>query len=89
MTAAPVSSKQIAAIWQAYTLGAVETIAVPRRGCSNACYFVNHDRVARFQVTELPRDKFRREKAAYDLLRAGEVPVPEVLVLDETRALVP
>jgi aminoglycoside phosphotransferase (APT) family kinase protein len=89
MKVGPISSEQIAAIWQAYDLGAVQTITVPRRGCSNACFLVNENRVARFQVTELPLHKFRTEKTAYDLLRASEIPVPEVLVLDESQTLVP
>jgi aminoglycoside phosphotransferase (APT) family kinase protein len=84
-----ITRKQIAAIWQAFDLGAVQTIAVPRRGCSNACFLVNDDRVVRFQVTELPHHKFRTEKAACDLLAAGVLPVPQVLVLDESRTLVP
>src|SRR5947208_3482981 len=89
MKVEPISREQIAAIWQAYELGAVQTITVPRRGCSNACFLVNEDRVARFQVTALPLHKFRTEKTAYDLLRASELPVPEVLVLDESRTLLP
>jgi aminoglycoside phosphotransferase (APT) family kinase protein len=89
MKAGPIGREQIAAIWQAYGLGPVETIAVPRRGCSNACFLVNDNRVVRFQVTELPLHKFRTEKCAYDLLRGGELPVPELLALDESRELVP
>src|SRR5437660_10868338 len=89
MKVEPISSEQIAAIWQAYELGAVQTLAVPRRGCSSACFLVNENRVVRFQVTELPQHKFRTEKIAYDLLRAGPLPVPEVLVLDESRTLLP
>ena len=89
MKAEPIHSEHIAAIWQAFGLGAVQTITVPRRGCSNASFLVNEDRVVRFQVTALPCHKFRTEKIAYDLLRASELPVPEVLVLDESRTLVP
>jgi aminoglycoside phosphotransferase (APT) family kinase protein len=89
MKAEPIGREQIAAIWQAFGLGAVETITVPQRGCSNACFLVNENRVARFQVTDLPHDKFRTEKIAYDLLRASEIPVPEVLVLDESKTLLP
>jgi aminoglycoside phosphotransferase (APT) family kinase protein len=89
MKGEPISSEHIAAIWQALELGAVQTITVPQRGCSNACFLVNEDRVVRFQVTELPHHKFRTEKIAYDLLRGSEIPVPQVLVLDESQALVP
>src|SRR5436309_4102740 len=84
-----INSEHIAAIWQAYDLGAVQTITVPRRGCSNACFLVNENRVVRFQVTALPLHKFRTEKTAYDLLRASELPLPEVLVLDASQTLVP
>jgi aminoglycoside phosphotransferase (APT) family kinase protein len=89
MKGEPIRSEHIAAIWQAFDLGAVETLTVPRRGCSNACFLVNADRVIRFQVTELPHHKFRTEKIAYDLLRGGALPVPEVLALDESQTLVP
>jgi aminoglycoside phosphotransferase (APT) family kinase protein len=89
MKNAPINSEQIAAIWQAFELGAMQQIAVPQRGCSNACFLVNDDRVIRFQVTELPRHKFRTEKIACDLLRSSALPVPQVLVLDESRTLVP
>ena len=85
----PLSSEQIVALWQALELGEVQTLTVPQRGCSNACFLVNADRVVRFQVTELPRHKFRTEQIAYDLLRDSELPVPEVLVLDESQTLVP
>lgn len=89
MKAKPIRSERIKAIWQALELGEVQTITVPRRGCSNACFLVNDDRVVRFQVTELPRHKFRTEKIAYDLLRGSELPIPQVLALDEARTLVP
>jgi aminoglycoside phosphotransferase (APT) family kinase protein len=89
MKGEPISREQIAATWQASGLGAVQTLTVPRRGCSNACFIVNENRVLRFQVTELPRHKFRTEKIAYELLRASEIPVPEVLALDESRTLLP
>src|SRR5437899_3331431 len=89
MKGEPISSENIAAIWQAYELGAVQTITVPRRGCSNACFVVNENRVVRFQVSDLPLHKFRTEKTAYDLLRATDLPVPELLVLDESRTLLP
>jgi aminoglycoside phosphotransferase (APT) family kinase protein len=86
---ASISSEQIAAIWHAHGLGAVRTLAVPRRGCSNACFLVNESHLARFQITDIPRHKFRTERIAYDLLRDSDLPVPELLLLDETRTLVP
>ncbi|HZP80490.1 MAG TPA: aminoglycoside phosphotransferase family protein, partial [Chthonomonadaceae bacterium] len=89
MKVEPITNEQVAALWQALGFGAAQTITVPQRGCSNACFLVNADRVVRFQVTELPRHKFRTEKIAYDLLRGSELPVPEVLVLDESKTLVP
>lgn len=89
MNTEAISREEIAAIWQAYGLGAVRALSIPRRGCSNACFLVNQDRVIRFQVKDLHRRKFRAEQLAYDLLRAGEIPVPELLVLDESQTLVP
>jgi len=89
MKVEPISSEQIVAIWQAYDLGAVQTITVPRRGCSNACFLVNENGVVRFQATDLPLHKFRTEKTAYDLLRASEIPVPAVLGLEESPTLLP
>jgi aminoglycoside phosphotransferase (APT) family kinase protein len=89
MKVEPITSEQIASLWQALGFGAAQTITVPQRGCSNACFLVNTDRVVRFQITELPRDKFRTEQIAYDLLRGSELPVPEVLALDESKTLVP
>lgn len=89
MKVPPISREQIASIWQSWGLGVVETITVPRRGCSNACFIVNEDRVLRSQVTELPLHKFRTEKSTYDHLRTSEIPVPEVVVLDESKTLLP
>ena len=89
MKVEPISREQIGAIWQALGLGAVQTITVPRRGCSNACFLVNENGVVRFQATDLPLHKFRTEKTAYDLLRASEIPVPAVLGLEESPTLLP
>lgn len=79
-----IGREQIAALWKACGLGAVRSVTAPPRGCSNACFLVNEDRIARFQVKDLSHRKFRTEQLAYDLLRGGEIPIPELLVLDES-----
>jgi aminoglycoside phosphotransferase (APT) family kinase protein len=84
-----INREHVPAIWQSLRLGAVHSITVPQRGCSNACFVVNEQYVVRFQVTELPLHKFRTEKIAYDLLRASTIPVPEVVLLDESKTLLP
>ncbi len=89
MKVPPIRREQIVALWQALELGTVQTLTVPQRGCSNACFLVNENFVVRFQVTERPRHKFRTEQIAYNLLRDSDLPIPEVVVLDESRTLVP
>lgn len=80
---------EIESIWDEKRLGPVTTAAVPKRGSINRCFVVNDRHVIRFRVRHFEDSGFRSEKAAYDLLRAGEVPVPDVVALDDSRRLVP
>jgi aminoglycoside phosphotransferase (APT) family kinase protein len=80
---------RIQTIWEAYRLGPVETLAAPERGSVNLCFLVNDELVIRFQVRHPQFAKLRTEKIACDLLRPSSVPVPEAVVLDETKTLVP
>jgi fructosamine-3-kinase len=95
MTSSDISRTQIEQIWEAHRLGPVRSVATPRRGGVNRCFIVNEELVVRFDIRNIthlggyPARRFENEKIAYETLRPSGVPVPEVVCLDETRALVP
>jgi len=84
-----VTEETIRAIWSAHRLGPVTHITQPRGGVRNLCFYVNDSLVVRFNTQDLSSAKFQSERMAYDLLAQQSLPVPEVLVLDESRTIAP
>src|SRR6476620_7229399 len=79
----------IRALSAAHGLGAVRRITMPGGGVSNESYIVNGELVIRFNTRDPQFAKFSNERAAYDLLASGPLPVPRVVALDESRTVVP
>jgi len=84
-----VTDETIRAIWSAHRLGPVARITQPRGGVRNLCFYVNDAFVVRFNTQDLSSAKFQSERMAYELLAQQSLPVPEVLVLDESRTIAP
>jgi len=84
-----VTEATIRAIWSAHRLGPVTRISQPRGGVRNLCFYVNDAFVVRFNTQDLGSAKFQSERMAYELLAQQSLPVPEVLVLDESRTIAP
>ena len=76
-------------IWAVYGLGAVRSVVAPPSGVRNESYIVNDELVIRFNTQDPQFAKFSNERAAYELLAPGSLPVPTVIALDESRRMVP
>ncbi len=83
------SESDLQAIWRAAGLGAVRSAIQPPRGAINPCLIVNDACVIRFDTGFKTAGRFRSEAAAYRRLVGSGVPVPEVVVLDSSRRIVP
>ena len=77
-------------LWRAYGLGTITHITKPTIGSnSNLCFFVNDTFVAKFNIGNEGCPKFRCDQYAYTQLARQQLPVPDVLVHDETHLLTP
>lgn len=79
----------IRAIWQASGLGTIRKIELLTLGSRNESYLVDGGWVIRFNTNDPKFDKFVNEQAAYDLLAGSGLPVPSVILLDDSRNLSP
>lgn len=75
--------------WEAHGLGDIRKIVAASGGVRNECYIVNDELVARFNTRDPQFAKFRNEQVAYELLHGSDLPVPDTVLLDESRSLVP
>ncbi len=74
----------------------VESLALPSpqkirmddQGWVNICFFVDDSVVIRFNARDVQLPKFHREQVAFDILK-DKLPVPDCLVLDDSRTLSP
>lgn len=76
-------------VWEAHRLGDFRGAVATISGARNECYIVNRDLVARFNTLDPQFAKFRNEQIAYELLSGSGLPVPEVILLDDSRHVVP
>ena len=81
--------EQLPSIWQAHNLGTIQTITRPKRGSINYCLIVNDTYIIRFDTTGKFPLRFQSEALAYQYLCKSAVPVPEVIVFDSSKELVP
>ena len=89
MTEDLLSPEILQAICTAHGLGKIERVVTPRQGNINRCLIINDAYVLRFDVLEWGgANRYAGEKWAYDLLRATDVPVPQVVALDSSKTLV-
>ena len=79
----------IRAIWHRHGLGEVWSIEHPAGGARNSVVYVNGEMVLRANTLDIDDPKFRNEAIAYRLLSQSSLPIPHVLVLDESREIVP
>ncbi|HEY8270201.1 MAG TPA: aminoglycoside phosphotransferase family protein, partial [Pseudobdellovibrionaceae bacterium] len=70
-------------------LGSPINILVDETGWVNPCFFVNDKFVFRFNARDPELPKYQREKFAFDLLKTSTVPVPQKVILDETKTSAP
>jgi aminoglycoside phosphotransferase (APT) family kinase protein len=84
-----INNDHIAQIWAAHGLGIVKTVTSPAGGVRNECYIVNEELVLRVNTLDPQFPKFSNEAAAYRLLEDSPLRVPRVVVLDESRHIVP
>ena len=84
-----VGKDQIRSIWQAYDLGAIDHVTPTPSGMRNESYIVNREWFLRLNTLDPGLTKFGNERVAYDLLADSGLPVPSVVVVDESRRIVP
>jgi aminoglycoside phosphotransferase (APT) family kinase protein len=89
MTQAPITREDLEAVWRAHGLGAIEELTSVSGGRRNRAFYVNRDFVLRINTLDPHLPKFRNEKAALDLLAQSSLPVPRVVLLDESREIFP
>lgn len=75
-------------IMKKLNLGSAEKVIFDDQGWVNVTTFVNDDLVIRFNARDTQLPKFHREKVAFNLLK-DIVPVPELLVFDDSKVMVP
>jgi aminoglycoside phosphotransferase (APT) family kinase protein len=69
-------------------LGSVDKVIFDDQGWVNVTAFVNDDFVMRFNARDIQLPKFQREQAVFNLLK-GTVSVPELLLFDDSKIIVP
>jgi Ser/Thr protein kinase RdoA (MazF antagonist) len=83
------TQETIQAIWSAHRFGPVTQTAKLPGGVRNLCFLVNGCLVLRVNSQDPGSLKFHNERLAYDRLVGQSLPVPRVLVLDDSHELVP
>lgn len=78
-------------IWSAHGLGKIEQWVKPKQGNVNLCLIVNDKHVIRFDLLDDwgGINRFAGEQRAYETLVETNLPVPKVLVLDNSKQLAP
>jgi aminoglycoside phosphotransferase (APT) family kinase protein len=84
-----ISRADIHNIWQAHHLGPVSTIEPILSASRNLAYYVNDDFILRVNHIDPHLRKFRNEQAALERLAGAELPVPQAVLLDESRSIIP
>lgn len=72
-----------------HRLGIPTRIVVDETGWVNPCIFVNNELVFRFNARDPNLPKYQREKIAFELLKDADVPVPQMVIFDDSKALTP
>lgn len=80
--------EDIQEIFNKYGLGKIKKIVYSKSGIVNPCLFINDSFVLRVNVRDTEIPKFRRERIAFQKLR-GKIPVPKIVILDESKKILP
>jgi aminoglycoside phosphotransferase (APT) family kinase protein len=84
----PITTADIERVFARHRLGPVREVQRLPGGWINAAYCVNGDKVLRVRPVGKDGAAFRKERALFERLR-GQVPVPEVVALDESGEALP
>lgn len=76
------------ALFAHWKLGPVNHVEFDDQGWVNVTVFVNESWVVRFNARDIQLPKFQREKKSFEVLK-GIVPVPELVVFDDSKKLAP
>ncbi len=77
-------------IWDAHALGQITSVDWAGTGMNNPALLINNSHVIRFDgIINDGISRFHGERRAYDLLNQAAIPAPHVLLLDDTKMLVP
>ena len=79
----------IQTIFDKYYLGVVENISIKRKGAINSCLFINDRYVLKVNTRDPALPPLRREELALTILSKTDVPVPDIVVLDESTDFLP
>jgi aminoglycoside phosphotransferase (APT) family kinase protein len=78
----------IAPLMTKHGLGLPIKILMDETGWVNPCFFINDQFVFRFNARDPNLPKYQREKVAFDLLKDSDIPVPQKVILDDSRSAV-
>lgn len=84
-----ICSDAIPSLMQKHGLGTPKRVVLDETGWVNPCFHVNDEWVLRFNARDPLLPKFQREKYIFDLLRAQPIPVPQRVLLDDSKSLCP
>lgn len=85
-----IDNATLGCIWKAHGLGSVRSVDWAGKGINNPALLINDTHVARFDgIINEGVSRFYGEQLAYDHLRTAGIPCPEVIVLDDSKSLVP
>jgi aminoglycoside phosphotransferase (APT) family kinase protein len=85
----PVTEETIRAIWSEDQLGRVTDISRLQGGVRNLSFVVSHAFVLRFNTQDPSSANFRNERLAYEILARESLPVPRVLIIDDSHKIAP
>lgn len=68
-------------------LGEAQSIKTDELGWVNPVYFVNSKYVIRFNARDINLPKIPREAAAYKIMRDNGIPVPDFVLIDESKTI--
>lgn len=77
--------KSLPALMEKHGLGQIDKVTLDESGWVNPCFFVNDSWVFRFNARDPNLPKYQREKMAFDLLRDSSIPVPQKVILDDSK----
>lgn len=85
-----VDDAALSRIWAAHDLGSVKQVDWAGKGINNPALTINNQYVVRFDgIINEGVSRFYGEQIAYGYLKKANIPCPQVMVLDDSKTLVP